>query len=195
MNIIWPFFICIALIFSLFNGKINDVNLSIYDSSLNVINLIMVLIGNMCLWCGLINILKNTRLMTFLEKILNPIIKWIFPKEKNNEEVLRKININIISNFLGIGNAATSAGLSAMEEMKKQNLNKNKLTDSMIMLVVINTTSLQLIPTTVLAIRSNLGSKNPASILGIIWISTFLGTLTGIIVTKIIIKIRGERDE
>lgn len=195
MNLLWPFLICFSLIYSIFNGSINNVNNSIYNSSLNVINLIMVLLGNMCLWCGIINVLKNTKLMNILEKVLNPIIKWIFPNEAKNKDILDKISINMISNFLGIGNAATPAGLSAMEKMQENNKNKSKLTDSMIMLIVINTTSIQLIPTTVLAIRSNLGSKNPSSIIGVIWISTFLGALTGIIVTKIMLKIRRNKDD
>lgn len=195
LNILWPLLISITIIFSFFNGTINNVNSAIYNSTAKVIDLIMVLLGNMCLWCGLINVLKNTKLIKILEKLLRPIIRWIFPDEKNNEEVLQKISINMLSNFLGIGNAATSAGLSAMEQLQNESENKNKLTNSMIMLIVINTTSLQLVPTTVLAIRTNLGAKNPSSIIPIIWISTFLGTLTGIIVTKIIVKVRKNKDE
>lgn len=177
MNFIWPIIIIISYIFSIFNGKINQINNSIYTSTENVIKLSMTLLGNMCLWCGIIKIIQETKIMKFLIKLLNPILKWLFPDAKNNKKAMEAISINTISNIIGIGNAATSSGLQAMEEMQKQNENKKKLTKSMTMLVVLNTASIQILPTTVLAIRSSLSSKNPSAIIVPIWISTIIGTI------------------
>lgn len=177
MNFIWPIIIIISYIFSIFNGKINQINNSIYTSTENVIKLSMTLLGNMCLWCGIIKIIQETKIMKFLIKLLNPILKWLFPDAKDNKKAMEAISINTISNIIGIGNAATSSGLQAMEEMQKQNENKKKLTKSMTMLVVLNTASIQILPTTVLAIRSSLSSKNPSAIIVPIWISTIIGTI------------------
>ena len=96
--------------------------------------------------------------------------------------------MNAISNILGLGNASTPAGIKAMECLQKENTNKNKLSNSMMMLTVLNTTSIELIPTTVIAIRSSLNAQNPADIIIPIWFSTVIGTLVGIIATKILIK-------
>ena len=93
---------------------------------------------------------------------------------------MEDISINTISNVIGIGNAATSSGLKAMENLKRKNNDKNELTNSMIMLVVLNTTSIQIIPTTVLSIRTSLNSANPANIIIPIWISTLVGTTVGV---------------
>ena len=139
----------------------------------------------MCFWSGIINIIKNTKLINILKKAIKPIINILFPNEKNNKKAVDYISINIISNLLGIGNAATPAGLSAIKEMQLENKEKNKLTDSMAMLIVLNTTSI-----TVIAIRSSLNSKNPAQIIFYIWISTISGTLMGIISTKLLLKIQ-----
>lgn len=192
MNVLWPVLISVSYIYAILNGKILELNNSIFQAVNDVLKIIFVLVGNTCLWCGLMNIIKNTKLSNFLIIILRPFINWIFQKEKNNKEVLEKISINIVSNFLGIGNAATPAGLEAMKVMQINNKNKQYLTDSMAMLIVINTTSIQLIPTTVLSIRASLGSVNPTNIILPIWISTIVGTIVGIIATKILIYKKGE---
>ena len=96
--------------------------------------------------------------------------------------------MNIIANILGLGNAATPLGLKAMSELQKENNNKDELSDNMMMLIVLNTASLQIIPTTVIAIRSSLGSENPTQIIFPVWISTICAAVVGIIFTKIIIK-------
>ena len=101
---------------------------------------------------------------------------------------MSNMDSNTISNIFGLGNAATPAGIKAMESLDKSNMDKRKLSDSMMMLIVLNTTSIELIPTTVIAIRASLNALNPASIIIPVWISTIIGTLTGIIATKILIK-------
>ena len=101
---------------------------------------------------------------------------------------MEAISINTVSNFLGIGNAATPAGLKAIEKLQEKNPKKEELSDSEVMLIVLNTTSIQLIPTTVIAIRASLGSPNPTGIILPIWISTIAGTVAGVIVTKILLR-------
>lgn len=101
---------------------------------------------------------------------------------------MKNISMNTISNILGLGNASTPAGIKAMESLQKENTNKQRLSNSMLMLIVLNTTSIELIPTTVIAIRTSLNAQNPTDIIIPIWISTIIGTLVGIISTKVLIK-------
>ena len=96
--------------------------------------------------------------------------------------------MNIIANILGLGNAATPLGLKAMNVLQRKNKDKNTLSDNMIMLIVLNTTSIELIPTTVIAVRSSLNATNPADIIIPISVSTIIGTLVGVLSTKILIK-------
>lgn len=192
MNFIWPIIIIISYIYAIINGNIDKINNSIYSSTEDVIKLSMTLLGSMCLWCGIIKIIEKTKIMKILSGILRPVLNWLFPDAKNNRKAMDAISINTISNIIGIGNAATSSGLKAMCELQAENKEKNKLTKSMTMLVVLNTASIQILPTTVLAIRSSLGSKNPSAIIVPIWISTIVGTVIGILMTKLMLKIGRE---
>ena len=137
-------------------------------------------------------IVKKTSLIKKLKNILKPVLFWLMPDVKKNDRALEHVSINIISNILGLGNAATPAGISAMSELGKVNENKKQISDSMMMLIVINTTSIQLIPTTIIAIRASLNSTNPSNIIVPIWISTIVGTFMGIFITKLLIK-RGKK--
>ena len=187
MNYIWPFFIIISFIFALFSGTVENLNNSVLSYTESVIKLILILLGNMCLWCGIIKIIQNTNIISFLQKALKPILKLLYKDTQNNKKAMEAISINTISNIIGIGNASTSSGIKAMEEMQKENPKKDELTNSMCMLIVLNTASIQLIPTTILAIRTSLGSSNPSLIIPTIWISTFVGTFVGIISLKLMI--------
>lgn len=188
LNYIWPILILCSFIYAIFSGNIENVNNSIFESLEEVISLSMTLVGTMCLWCGLMEIVKNTSIMKKLIKLLRPILNWLFPESKNNKGAMENISINTISNILGLGNAATPAGIKAMESLQKENKNNKRLSNSMMMLIVLNTTSIELIPTTVIAIRSSLNAASPADIIIPIWFSTIIGTTVGVISTKILIK-------
>ena len=132
---------------------------------------------------------SQTSMVENLVKILNPLLNILFPKLKNNLKIKKEISMNIIANFLGLGNAATPLGLKAMNSMQKENTKKDTLSDSMMTFIVINTASIQLIPTTVIAIRNSLNSQNPTAIVFPTWIATIIAGISGIIVVKLLIKI------
>lgn len=189
MNFLWPIIIIVSYCYAIISNNMENVNQSIFSSISDVVTLTLTLVGNMCLWCGLMNIVKHTKIIVFLKKILKPVLRFLYPEDKENEEIMEEVAINMISNMMGIGNAATPAGLKSMEKMQKHNKRKKVLTDSMSTLIVLNTTSIQLIPTTILAIRSSLNSSNPSKIIIPIWISTFTGTVIGLIVNKMILQL------
>ena len=189
LNILWPIFIIISIIYSIFSGNIEYVSNSIFESTESAVNLTLTLIGTTCLWSGIMEIASNTKIMEILSKALKPIVRRVFPNLKPESKSYNSIIMNIIANLLGLGNAATPLGLKAMNELQKENDNKEELSDNMMMLIVLNTASLQIIPTTVLAIRNSLGSENPTQIIVPVWIATICAAIVGIIFTKIVIKI------
>jgi len=128
---------------------------------------------------------KNSK---HLSKLLNPIMKKIFPDIKKEEKVHKEITMNIIANIMGLGNAATPLGLKAMKSMQEKNKDKNKLSNSMCMFIVLNTASIQLIPATVIAIRSSLGSNNPTAMIVPVWIATICAAIAAVFSAKLLMK-------
>ncbi len=188
LNIIWPIFIIISFVYAIFSGNIERLNSSIFESAEETVSLCITFLGTICLWNGIMNIAVNTSLIKKLTKFLNPMINFIFPEMKNNKKIKQEISMNVVANILGLGNASTPLGLKAMESMQKENKDKKKLNDSMAMFILINTASLQIIPTTVIAIRSSLGSRNPTQIIMGVWVSTIVAFITAVISGKILMK-------
>ena len=120
--------------------------------------------------------------------MFKPILKILFPKIKEEEEVHTEISMNIVANVMGLGNAATPLGLKAMKSLQKRNENKNIISNEMAVFIVLNTASIQLIPTTVIAIRNSLGSANPTAILFPVWIATAIAAIAAICAVKILVK-------
>lgn len=188
LNTIWPYIILISIIYSIFSGNINNLNNAIYDSTKTAIDLCFVIAGSIILWSGLIKIVSKTKLIEYISVLFNPIIDILFPKLKCNKEIKKIICMNMVSNFLGLGNAATPLGLKAIKELDKENGKKEIMSESMMTLILINTASIQLIPTTVFAIRKSLGSNNPSKIIVPVWISTIVAAIVGVTTLKILLR-------
>ena len=188
LNILWPIFIILSFIYALVTGKANEVNNGIFTSLTDAVELSITFLGTISLWNGIMEIAKRTSLIEKLTKFLRPLIRFLFPELKNNETAKQEISMNMIANILGLGNAATPLGLKAMKTMQKENKRKDTLSNSMMMLIVINTASIQLIPTNVIAIRTSLNSANPTSIIIPVWIATIIAGIVGVVGTKLLIK-------
>lgn len=188
LNILWPIFIILSVIYSIISGNIEEVNTGIFNSLSEAVELSITFLGTICLWSGIMEIAKKTSIISKLNKLLKPFINFLFPDLKNNEMAKQEISMNMIANILGLGNAATPLGIKAMQTMQKANKRKETLSNSMMMFIVINTASIQLIPTNVIAIRTSLNSQNPTSIIIPVWIATIIAGIVGIFLTKILIK-------
>lgn len=188
LNMIWPIFIIISIVYALLTGNVEKISNGIFESGESAVQLTITFFGTICLWNGVIEIAKQTSLMEKLTKVLQPLVKFLFPEIKHNKQAYEEISMNMVANFLGLGNAATPLGLKAMKTMQKENKQKDTLSNSMAMFIVINTASLQLIPTNVIAIRSSLGASSPSGIILQVWIATIIAAIVGIIATKIFIK-------
>lgn len=193
LNILWPIFIIISYIYAMFTGNIENINNSIFSSAASAVELSITFLGTICLWNGIMKIATTTTLIEKLTKILSPIINFLFPKTKNNKKVQKEISMNMVANILGLGNAATPLGLKAMKTMQEENPEKDTLTDTMAMFIIINTASIQLIPTTVIAIRTSLGSSNPTQIIMPVWVATICAATAGITAAKILSKRRNKK--
>lgn len=188
LNILWPIFIILSVVYAIIFGNIEEVNTGIFNSLSEAVELSLTFLGTICLWSGIMEIAKKTSLINKLNKLLKPFINFLFPDLKNNEIAKQEISMNMIANILGLGNAATPLGIKAMKTMQKENKVKDTLSNSMMMFIVINTASIQLIPTNVIAIRTSLNSQNPTSIIIPVWIATIIAGIVGITLTKILIK-------
>ena len=188
LNKIWPFFIIISFIYAIYSGNFSNINNAIFESADQTVELCLTMFGTICLWNGIMKIAIKTSMIEKLTKFLKPAISFIFPEIKNDKKISKEISMNMVANILGLGNAATPLGLKAMESMQKINTDKSKLSNSMAMFILINTASLQIVPTTVISIRSSLGSQEPTKIIFAVWIATIAAFSTAIIAGKLLIK-------
>lgn len=188
LNKIWPAFIILSFVFAIYSGKVLNVSNAVFNSAEQTVTLCLSLLGTLCLWNGIMKIAVKTSMIEKLTKFLNPLISFLFPEIKENKKISKEVSMNMVANILGLGNASTPLGLKAMEAMQKENHNKDRLSNSMAMFILVNTASLQIIPTTVISIRNSLGSENPTKIIIAVWIATIVAFATAITAGKILIK-------
>lgn len=185
INIIWGSFIIVGVIYSFFNPSINMTDIML-SSSTSTLELIFNILPLMCLWLGLMNIAKESGLLDILSRKITPFLKILFPEIPSNHEAFSYIASNIIMNMLGLGNAATPFGLKAMKSMQELNKTKDTATRSMITFLIINTSSVTIIPTTVISLRLLNGSANPSEIVLASIITTFSSCFIGLIIDRVI---------
>lgn len=189
LNILWPIFIIVSYTYACFSGNLENINNGIFSSCSDAVELTITFFGSITLWCGIMQIAEDSHLSEKLAKLLKPIIRFLFPEVKNDEKINSEISLNMIANILGLGNAATPLGLKAMKSLQEKNSSKDTLSNPMAMLILLNTASLQFIPTTIIAIRVSLESVNPTSIIAPVWFSTLFAALAGIFAVKLFIKL------
>lgn len=148
----------------------------------DAVQLVISLAGMLCLWCGVMNIASKAGLTERLAQLFRPLTRRLFPQLDPEGDAMQAICMNLSANLLGLGNAATPFGLAAMRALQKQNPTPDTASDEMLLFVVLNTASLQLLPTTCAALRQQAGSTAPMEILPAVWL-TSLGTIAiGLIV-------------
>ena len=192
LNYIWSGMILLSLMFGFFNGRLEAVTAAAMDGAGSAVEMCIGLLGVMCLWTGLAKVAENSGLTRVFAKLLRPITKILFPKLKKDSAAINAIVLNMVANLLGMGNAATPLGLSAMKELDKENHRKGRASNEMCMFVVINTASIQLIPSTVIALRQMYGSQNPTEIIFPVWMCSICAVIVGVAAAKLLEK-RGNR--
>ena len=185
VNYLWGIFIILGILYSFLTGNTDNMNSVILDTGKDALKLLQNIFPLMCLWLGVMNIALKSGLLELLARKLRPILKVIFPEIPKDHEALSFIASNIIVNMVGLGNAATPFGLKAMKSLKELNDNQDIASRSMITFLVINTSSVTLIPTTVITLRLLNGSTNPTEILSISILVTVLSCLLGLLIDRL----------
>jgi spore maturation protein A len=157
---------------------------STIDGAKTAVDLVIVLIGVMTLWLGLMNIAKDAGLVDAFARLLRPLMRWLFPGIPNGHPAQGAILMNLSANMIGLDNAATPMGLKAMTEMQTLNPVKDTATNSMAMFLAINNSSVTLIPISIIAIRKAMGSPNPTEPLAGTLIATTISTVSAVFITR-----------
>ncbi|MDR3239503.1 MAG: nucleoside recognition protein [Clostridiales bacterium] len=192
LNYIWGGMILVGLTVGAFNGRMQDITNTVVDSSKEAVMLCVTMLGIMSMWTGVMKIAERAGLIDTLSLKLKPLLRLLFPGIPREHLALKYISINFIANVLGLGWAATPAGLKAMEELQKLNTRKDTASNSMCMFLIINMSSLQLVTMNILAYRSQYQSANPSEIIGPGLLATVFSTIAGVAACKIFEKRRGE---
>ena len=196
LNFLWAGMIGIGIIYGAFTGKMTEISEAILEASKEAVSLCITMVGVMSLWMGLMEIASKAGILEELSKLLRPVIRFLFPHIPKEHRANEYITSNFVANMLGLGWAATPAGLQAMEalsdleEERRKKVHplmrpKEEASDEMCTFLILNMSSLQLIPVNIIAYRSQYGSVNSAKIIGVGLAATAISTLTAIIYCKI----------
>ncbi|MBN4067758.1 MAG: spore maturation protein [Alkaliphilus sp.] len=184
MNIVWAVMILCGIFIAFLTGKIDIINDALLIDTQEAVVFAISLMGIMSIWLGLMNIARKSGLIDILAVSMRPITKFLFPSIPPNHPAISAALMNMIANMFGAGNSATALGIKAMKEFQSLNSNKNQASHAMCMFLVINMSSVQLIPLAVLKIRADAGSVQPADIIITSLFATVVSTIVGVLVCK-----------
>lgn len=190
MNVIWAILILGGVLLAAINGRMAESTQALIEAAKDSVMLAIGLIGIMAFWLGLMRLAEEAGLVRLISRILRPILRPLFPDVPADDPALGAIVANLAANILGLGNSATALGLKAMIELQRLNSHKKVASNAMCTFLAINTSSVTLIPATVIAIRASAGSANPAEVIGVIILTTTVSTVVAITAVKILEKLR-----
>lgn len=185
LNILWVIMIAGGIFFAAFHGTMGQITESFISSSTEAVNLCIFMIGVIGVWNGMMEIAVKSGLMKKIAKTMYPFIHWLFPDIPPRHKANEYIAANMAANILGLGWAATPAGLKAMRELQKLEEGGGRASDMMCAFLVLNISSLQLVPINMIAYRSQYGSVNPAAVVLPAICATMISTIAGIVFIKI----------
>ena len=183
MTAIWTGMVVLSLLCGLATGRGGAVAAAAMDGAAAGVGLCLAMAGPLCLWMGVMEIMRRSGLSEKLSRLLHPLLRRLYPDFAGDRKVMDAISANVSANLLGLGNAATPLGMEAARRMSRRS--PGVASDALCMLVVCNTASIQLIPTTVAAVRSAAGAEQPFDILPAVWLSSALSVAVGIAAAKL----------
>jgi len=184
IHIIWAAMAIIGILYAMFNGTMNQVNKAIFTSAQEAVTISIGLISVLVFWLGIMRIAERAGILRMLAKLFRPIIVWLFPDIPKDHPAIGYILSNMTANVFGLGNAATPMGIKAMEQMKQLG-GSETASRSMITFLALNTSSVTIIPTTVIAIRMQYNSVSPTEIVGTTIIATLISTISAILFDRL----------
>ena len=183
LNGIWVGMVLVSLLYGAFSGRLDAVMEQAIASASEAVQVSLGLL--VALWCGVMKVLEQAGGVRVIGRVFRPILKGLFPKLKEDSPAMGAIVLNLSANLLGISNAATPLGIRAMEELQKANQNPREATNEMCLFVVLNTASVQLVPTTLIALRQAAGVENPFAITLPILVVSLLALVAGLLAVKL----------
>lgn len=199
MNYLWGGMLIVGIIYGALTGNLNEVTNGAINASKEAVSLAVALLGVTAMWSGLMEIASGAGIIDWMTRKIRPILRFLFPRITDGHPALEAISVNMIANFFGLGAAATPAGLRAMEELEGLEEERRKkgcgvprgtANCEMCTFLIVNISSLQLIPVNVIAYRGQYGSVNPTAIVGPAIVATALSTLAGVVFCKVMDKRR-----
>ncbi len=185
MNYLWGGMLLLGVIYGAFAGTLDGVTEAIINSAKEAVNLVIAIAGITAFWTGIMKIAEQTGLVEKLARRIQPLLRFLFPELKNQEKANYYISLNFLSNFLGLSHASTSSGLLVFQELDRLNGYSTIASKSMCTFLIINVSSLQLLPINMIAYRAQYGSPNPAAIVGPAIFATGMSTLAAVIFCRI----------
>ena len=179
MSWIWAGMLCVSILFAIMGNCTAAVSAAALEGAAAGITLALSLAGSLCLWSGLAKVMEVSGLNRLLAKVLGPLLRRLFPKASRDETTAGCISANVSANLLGLGNAATPLGIEATRRMKAQS-GSDRATDEMCRFIVMNTASIQLLPTTVASVRAAAGARAPFDILPAVWVTSLCSVAMGL---------------
>lgn len=186
LNYIFGGIIVVSVICGIFTGNGSALADGIIDGAKESVSLLTTMAGMMLLWSGIMEIAARGGFTKVIGRALSPVLRKLFKNVPKNSKALNYISMNVSANLLGLGNAATPFGLSAMGELQRLNHGDKKASDDMVTFVVMNTASVQIMPTMVGTLRQSYGSSSPFDILPCVWISSACALAVGLILSKVL---------
>lgn len=190
MKWIFSGLVLLSVVFAVARGDAQSVSDAALSSCAQAVSLTITLSGAICLWSAIMRVAQKSGLSAALSKIMSPLLRKLFKGVAKGSLALEYISLNLTANLLGLGNASTPLGIAAMKELEKLDGENETASDNMILLVVLNTASLQLIPTTVAAIRLKNGSADPMEILPCVWVVSVICVVLTVTAAKILARVK-----
>lgn len=187
MTIIWTGMIILSVVCGLATGRGPEVAAAAVEGTSAAVELCLSIAGMLCLWTGVLEVMRRSGLAERLSRLLGPVLRRLFPQVARDRDIMDSISANVSANLLGLGNAATPLGIQAVKGMSRRS--PSVASDCMCMLVVCNTASIQLIPTTVATVRSAAGCTTPFDILPAVWLASALSVGVGILACKLLSRL------
>ena len=193
LNYIWSALVVLSVICAAVLGNTAELSAAVTESAASAIELLLTLAGVLSLWSGIMKIAEESGFTRLVAKLFSPALGLLFPNLNRDSEAFRCITMNISANLLGLGNTATPFGLRAMKELHRLNRFGDTASDEMIVFVVMNTASLQLLPTMLGSLRQSYGSREPFAITVPVWISSACALSVALIIAVGLNRIRGKK--
>ena len=187
MAVIWTGMVAASVLYAMLNGTAAQVSAAAMEGAAAAVELCIGMAGVMCLWNGVMAVMEQCGLSRGLNRLFRPLLRRLLPRASRDEDTLAALSGNMSANLLGLGNAATPLGIRAAQRMAKGL--GGSADDELCRLVVLNTASIQLIPTTVAGLRASLGSQNPFDILPAVWLASVISVSTGLCAAKLLEKL------